>query len=145
MAPRCLQPAMLTLFVGGNNNKNNENNKNNKEKDKNNNNNRSRSFGVKARLPIVTVFAALVLASAGWIGGQDLLSNSGGTSGSGKNNNNNKKIDGWKQDAGSEYRGGHELVGSSACGLCFHALPQRPAWASKARARPSLVGFGLPA
>ncbi|CAE8656976.1 unnamed protein product [Polarella glacialis] len=153
MAPRCLQPAMLTLFHGGNNNsKNNKNNNNNNNNlDNNNNRNRNRninrrrrSFGVGARLPIVTVFAALVLASAGWIGGQDLFSNSGGTSGSGKNNNN-KKIDGWKQDAGSEYRGSHELVGSSACGLCFHALPQRPAWASKARARPSLVGTGLPA
>ncbi|CAE8670348.1 unnamed protein product, partial [Polarella glacialis] len=105
-----------------------------------------------------------VLASSGWIGGQDLLSKSGGTLGSGKDNDNsndnnkdnnnnsnnndnkyNKKIAGWKHDAGSKYRVGRAPVNKSAGSICFHGLQHWPAWASKAGSRPSLVGKAFPA
>ncbi|CAE8597770.1 unnamed protein product [Polarella glacialis] len=129
MAPRCLQPVMLALFHGGNNN-------------------RRRSFGVRPKLH-VAVFAAIVVANSLWVGGQDLLSNSGGALvGSGKNNddtndnNNNKKIAGWKQDSSSKYRLGPALVCKTAGSICFHGLQHWPAWASKAR--PRLVGTGSP-
>ncbi|CAE8607414.1 unnamed protein product [Polarella glacialis] len=149
MAPRCLQPFMLASFHGGHNNKN---------KNNNNNNRRRRSFRVRPRLP-VAAFAALLLANSLWVGGQDWLSNSGGTLGSGKDNNdsnnndnnsddnnkhdnNSKKIAGWKQDAGFKYRVGRAPMRRTAGSICFHGLQHWPACASKARSR--LVGRGSP-